>query len=289
MVGWDELRTSWLRSLRARNLSERTITIYDTAARAWMNAATTKPADFDRGELEQFLADHAATHTPGGTSQLFRALQQWFRWLAAEEEVVPNPFDRLGRPLVPPVPIPLLTVEQLHALFGTCQGRSFPDRRDNAILRLLLDSGCRRGELAALTNEDVDLDAQRATVLGKGRKVRTIGFGARTAEALDRYLRMRGHHDGPLWLAYNKRQPMSDNAIHLMIRRRGEQAGIDGLHAHVLRHQMAHLWMMSGGSENDLMVLAGWSSRSMLSRYGASGAAERALDAARRNSVGDRF
>src|SRR4029453_11854234 len=38
-----------------------------------------------------------------------------------------------------------------------------------------------------------------------------------------------------------------------MLWRRGRQAGIEGLHAHQLRHTFAHAWLAQGGLETDLM------------------------------------
>ena len=88
-------------------------------------------------------------------------------------------------------PVPVLTDEELTALMKTCAGKEFRDRRDEAMIRLLLDCGVRVSELCALTVDGVDLDQGMALVRGKGSKVRPVYFGARTTRALDRYLRAR--------------------------------------------------------------------------------------------------
>lgn len=67
--------------------------------------------------------------------------------------------------------------------------------------------------------------------------------------------------------------------IAQMLRGRGAAAGIKGLHPHPLRHTWAHNREKQGLSDGDLMVLGGWPARSMIDRYGAAGAQERAIAA----------
>jgi site-specific recombinase XerC len=71
----------------------------------------------------------------------------------------------------------------------------------------------RLSELAGLSLDDIDLDSGSAAVLGKGRRLRVCPFGAKTAQALDRYLRVRAGQRGAssikaLWLSEKGRGHM---------------------------------------------------------------------------------
>ena len=85
--------------------------------------------------------------------------------------------------------------DQLRALFAACKGPDMRDRRDEAIVRLMLETGVRAGEVVAMEHGDVHLAGGSVLVRrGKGGKGRTVPIGPHAGRALDRYLRARRAH-----------------------------------------------------------------------------------------------
>lgn len=296
--GLSNLATSWVRHLEAVNRAPATIETYLKALTQFDaflcdRGMPQAPEAISREHIEEYQQElFRRGHKAATVAQRHRSLKQFFKWLIEEGEISSSPMERMGVPLITEQPVPVITDDHVIALLRTCKRKDFEDSRDESIIRLFLDTGARRAEISNLALADVDLDAGIVTVLGKGRRVRHVPFGKKTTLALDRYLRRRAEHRDAelpaLWLSV-RRGAVSAQGIHLMLKRRCKDAGIPELHFHQFRHTFAHQWKMSGGMDDELMYIAGWRTREMLGRYGASAATERAHQASRRLSLGDRY
>lgn len=301
-----ELLPDFQRHLKAKNKAPNTIDSYLKVAGDFVDflveqGMPTGASAVSREHVEHFFVTmqerpNARTGEPlseAYVAKYYRSLQQFWRWLEEVEGEIPtSPMAKMTPPTVNEQPVDVLTEPQLKMLLATAKGKTYENLRDRALLLLFIDTGARCGEIAPVKVDDFDFDADVLHVMGKGRRGRALPFGATTGEALRRYFRARARHKKAAstekaWVG--KQGPLTEWGIRQMFNRRAKDAGVPNVHPHKFRHTFAHRWLAEGGQEQDLMRLAGWRSREMLARYGASAADERARNAHRKADLVDRL
>src|SRR4029453_3913601 len=228
---------SFGRPPRAANRSERPVGGYLDSIRQlgkFLDARGLDLAEATRADLEAFFVDQLTRNSASAAATRHKHLKVLYRWLHEEEEIPVNPMARITAPIVPEQPVPVVPGDAVRRLLAVCEGKDFASRRDTAMILLLVDTGIRAAELSGLQVVHVDFDLEVVLVLGKGRRERALPFGRKVALALDRYLRVRARHKDTalpwLWLGLQGR--LTQEGLKMMLRRRGPQAGVPGLHPH---------------------------------------------------------
>lgn len=278
------------RSILSEGKSEKTASIYDQAATSlgrWLeaNGKSLDVALISRDDVEDWLADLRASRSESTVETYFRGARALFKWLVEDEELERSPMAKLKAPKVGERLTQPMTDEELSAFVDSIPAKGrFYDVRDYALVRLLMETGCRASEVANLTLADLDLTEDVAHVIGKGNRERQVAFGPKAAKALRAYVRARSTHHladqtDRLWLG--KEKPLSAGGLGQMIRNRGRAIGME-VHPHLFRHTFADRWLEAGGSQQALQDAAGWKSAAMVARYANGRRQARAMTESRR-------
>lgn len=296
---YDHIRPmldGWKRSLEGRNRAAKTIRIYQYSAHSLLDFLESKgmpqtTTGIAREHVEAFMVDLLGRVSPSTAAKYYRSLQQLFRFLVDDDEMDHSPMAKMQPPKVDETLVPVVPVDSYKMLLATCKGSTFEQRRDTALFTFLYDSGCRISEVAGMRVSDYDPTLRRVTVVGKGNRPRNVGVGNEVTNAFRRYLGWRQRHNAAdqtdaFWVGI--RGPLGAWGLADILRRRCAEAGLPHMHPHQFRHTFAHNWLVSGGNETDLMSVAGWRSREMVSKYARSAGAERAQVTHRDVSPADR-
>lgn len=304
---WAEETGQYDRALRVARLSPHTLRSYGTTLRAWASWAqrtgrSLDPATTTRADIEAWLLDLAdGGAKPATQVQRFVGLQSFFKWLVDTDYLATTPFAKVRRPTLPKAPIPFPPADDVMAVVAACNGRDFASVRDRAIVSLMWDTGARRGEVAGILVEDIDIEAGEVRLYGKGERSRMAQFGDLTAQALHAYRRARRNHPHrdrvervgehadnqrvgqPWWLVdvgTGHRGGLGGSGIRDAIARRCREAGVPVIHPHQLRHRWTDDQYAAGVPEGDIMRRGGWRDRTMLDRYAGAHADRRAAASA---------
>jgi site-specific recombinase XerD len=294
------LAESWQLALRAERKSPQTLKAYSDGVRfylAWCSEREAEP--LTRASLNFWVADLLDGGAAAATARARQlAVRRFAAWLTEEGEIPVDPFLGVKSPKLDEHVVEPLDDDELRALIKACAPPKGAEpkvalrhRRDEAMIRIMLETGLRAGEVVALEVADVDLTAGALTVRrGKGGKGRVVPIGPEASLALDRYMRLRRSHRlaarDDLWLG-DRGKGFTYDALHKTLRERADTAGITGFHPHRLRHTAAHRWLAAGGSEGGLMAVAGWTRPDMLMRYTKAQASARAAEEARKLNLGE--
>jgi len=135
--------------------------------------------------------------------------------------------------------------------------------RDAAIVKVLLNTGLRVGELTALRLADINLEGNRGLLIvqaGKGSKRREIPLNAEARQALQTYLQLRPNQPVDQVFVNQLGEPIDKRTAQRAVSRFARLAGLSGVSPHTLRHTFAKTLIDRGTTLEKVAKLLGHSS-----------------------------
>ncbi len=250
--------------LSAESRAEGTIAAYKrdlclvARVAALSRCADATPALLDRAfSSDEVLQCPQGARSPASLHRMKAAVRSFFSWTSDMGITPDNPARSLRMKRLPQKPPVFLTGAEKKALLKEVKSRSgFATLRDRVMIEILLGTGIRIGELAALTINDIDLDAKQLRVRAKGNVIQVKFIKTDLRILLRRYMRERSRQNTPqcnaLLISNRKtrlcKRQMANRIAHWM-----KKAGIQKeVSPHGLRHTFAtHLYEAT----SDLLVV----------------------------------
>lgn len=232
-------------TLKANGKSPYTIKSYLSDLRMfeqWLNGTYGEeqltPSSITKLDVAQYKSYMLNTlqRKPAGINRALSSISAFCDWLKSQGLLNENPVDEIPQAKQIKTPPKSLTELELNRLMRTVYKEG--NKRDIAIFELMVGAGLRIGEVESLLVSDIDLSERKGAVTirqGKGSKYRQIPLNKDIRKALQEYLNERPDFGESLF-ASQKKRGLSSHAIWQVIRKYGDQANLNDLTPHQLRH-----------------------------------------------------
>ncbi|MCC2382010.1 tyrosine-type recombinase/integrase [Bacillus cereus] len=232
----------------------------------WLNGAGTDLESFARSDVQQYI-DYMVSHKKSASTinKVFNALKKYCKWSNKTEAIADISVVK-QKDLKRIAPKSLDRNERNQLIREVDRAGN---KRDLAIVLLLLNTGLRVSELTNIDINDIDINdialiERKGTVkviIGKVNKERTVPLNAETRKALNKYLEERSGNNPALFLS-NRGERISVRSVQHLINKHG-------FNVHQLRHTFITDLVRAGHDISVIQSLTGHSSAEMILRYSA--------------------
>lgn len=243
-----------------RQMSPHTLDAYRRDLEAlgeWSQGQGADAEALQPDQLRLFVAsEHRRGLSPKSLQRRLSACRSFYTWLLKHSRIDANPAAAIRAPKAPRKLPQVLDPDEAKALVEVSTDAPL-GLRDRALLELFYSSGLRLSELCALRWRDLDFIDGLVTVLGKGRKQRSVPLGSHARNALQEWRASTGAaQDAPVFPGRNG--PITPRAIQLRVRQLAQQQGLfKRVHPHLLRHSFASHILESSGDLRGVQELLG--------------------------------
>lgn len=265
-------------------MSENSRASFQSALNTWVYPAIgdKKLPDVSPADLSALLLDIQAQGRAHSTAvKVYTVLHTMFKMAYLADMIPRNPMDKVPRPVprkdeIRETEAQALTVEELRAVLEALEAEPLKWR---ALVRLLIDTGIRRGECCGLKWEDIDLEAQVVTIrrnlcytpargvyvdTPKNGRTREVDIGPETASLLEA---LRAQSLGEyVFTQENSVEPMHPQSPTRYLKKLSAKCGVPDLHPHKLRHTFASVAITAGADVASVSEALGHSDKAVTLR-----------------------
>ena len=268
---------------KAVTMSENSRASFQSALNTWIYPAIgdKKLPDVSPADLSALLLEIQAAGKSHATAiKAYTVLHVLFKMAYLADEIPRNPMDKVSRPVprkdeIRETEAQALTVDELRAVLEALEAEPL---KWQALVHVLIDTGCRRGECCGLKWEDVDLEGRVLTIrrnlcytpargvyvdTPKSGKVREVDIGPETAALLEA---LKGQSNGEYVFTQDSGEPMHPQSPTRYLKKLSVKCGVPDLHPHKLRHTFASIAITAGADVASVSEALGHSDKAVTLR-----------------------
>jgi len=273
---------------KAVTMSENSRCAYQGSLNHWIYPALgdLKMPDITPANISALLLSMQSQGKAHATCvKVYTILHSLFKMAYMSDVITVNPMDKVERPRprkgeFKEKDVEAYTPEEVQRIFAALESEPLKWR---VLLRLLIDTGIRRGECCGLQWQNIDFKANTITIAGnlcytpqkgiyldtpKSGKVRTIDVDPEII-ALLRELRLEQASQAIstyVFTQQNSLEPMHPQSPARYMQKFSKRCGVSGLHPHKLRHTFASIAITNGADVASVSEKLGHSDKAVTLR-----------------------
>ena len=271
---FESATKTFLRNCKLRNLSSSTITYYvdvlKMLTRLMNGIGVQRPLDVTHEHIHEAIIIKRNEGVKDATiDKYMRGWRAFFNFMETEGFLPTNPFDKVAIMKSEKRIIETFSKPQIKALLESQKKTTFTGYRNYVLMLLLLETGVRVSEAAAIKVTDINWKERLIKVYGKGRKERYVPFQKTLERHLNEYVSIRGFLEHDFLFVNIDNTPLKVRTMQEVIAQAGKDAKVTGVRVspHTFRHTMAKMYVMNGGDPLSLQLILGHTSLEMCRNY----------------------
>lgn len=235
---WKQQIESYVTWLKQAGKAEATVVAYqkdiEQLAEFLMKGGKTDFQQVTAEDIEAFKQELTTLrYTDKSVSRKLNSIKSFFRFLKETDVVAENPVRKVSHPKYTVSPPRVFAKTEYRALRDACK----QDARMSAVVELLLQTGIRISELAALQVEDISLEKEELFIRAHGsHPSRMVPLNVAAVEAINSYQRIRPRTKERTFFLTKSCRPFLVRNIRSAIDRYFKIAGIEEAKVNDLRH-----------------------------------------------------